>query len=450
MAQAEPLDGNDPHYQWNEFKVLDPAHLAYDLPDTVPSEMVDALVKLTLRDIGSMAAKDIRKLYTDMGLHAPVARQIAALRNGLLAARTTAETRAQAAIQALGVGTITTAERARLKLLEEKLAALEKRQAEGEDINMRPRKRPNLLTEPKGRRELEVGEASTDGTFALVEFNKDPKRVLFFDKGAYGFKAGAEPPSDRTVSKYLRHCKVLRSLGKTLSDATVSKIATFDWANVDIQDFAREDLENVRGDRNDFFCAVELMIAAIGVVHGESIGKRAKEFMILIKTKNTAAYTPALLEKYMLNCFKHFATDLQEVYDEWVERPDGASMDITLPKIGSSVHVEAVQNISEKLEKDRLAALEAKMMEVAKEMVLKAMGASGVGGGAPGDGRGSAGRPGGRRGARRIIASKVPADTKGVRLCVAFAESRCRDGSKCKFSHERMISEKELKNCWGE
>jgi len=132
--------------------VLDPAHLAYDLPDTFPSEHVDALVRLTLRDIGSMAAKDIRKLYTDMGMHAPVARQIAALRNGLLAARTTAETRAQAAIQALGVGTITTAERARLKLLEEKLAALEKRQAEGEDINMRPRKRPNLLTEPKGRR----------------------------------------------------------------------------------------------------------------------------------------------------------------------------------------------------------------------------------------------------------------------------------------------------------
>jgi hypothetical protein len=213
------------------------------------------LAQLTLKDIKEMPAKDIRAAYTNAGLIAPKARSTSTLRNYLLAARRSAEARLQAAVQALGVGQITTQERARLKLLEEKLAILEKKRAdEDADVNIRPAKRPRLLTEPKGR-ELIMGEAGDDGTFTLIENTKDPLRVLFFDKGGYGYKVGGDPPSDKATARYLSN--YVRVLAKELTVVTVSKIAQFDWRSIDIADFAKEELESVREDRKSFDSAVD-------------------------------------------------------------------------------------------------------------------------------------------------------------------------------------------------
>ncbi len=61
-----------------------------------------------------------------------------------------------------------------MKLMEETLATHEKkRKAEDRDIDMRPAKRPRLVTEGRVQ-ELLVGDNAEDGTFALVESVRDP------------------------------------------------------------------------------------------------------------------------------------------------------------------------------------------------------------------------------------------------------------------------------------
>jgi hypothetical protein len=444
MAVVPNADPNHDSYKWNQFIVLDPAHPSYILPDGMQHANLEAFSVLTLKDIGGMTAAEIRELYADNGLPEPTSRVLHKLRNQLLAATTTAAQRVQAAIQALGVGAITTEERRHMKQMEERLATLEKRNATNDDINMRPAKRPHLVTEGKVR-ELVVGETAEDGTFALVENVRDPLRGLFFGPGGYGYTTAlGDPPSDKALAKYLE--KRDRIMAKALPLAVVSKVANFEWAKIDLADFASEGLESVTSDKNCLYVALDNFIGIVEVVHGEAIGKRAKEFGTLLRTKNTAENSVAMLLMYFKKCMKHFTADLQDAHDKWVARPAGASLDITIPKIGHSVHVTAASNIADSVERKRIAELETRMMAAAKEMVVKALGGGGGRVAAGGTGLGGGGTPGATKVHRKINAANIPNDSKGKRLCVANSEPRgCKAGASCKWSHERKIGEKDAK-----
>ena len=180
-------------------------------------------------------------------------------------------------------------------------------------------------------------------------------------------------------------------------------------------------------------------MTVVKAIHGESIGKRAEEFALAMRNKNGAYFSIAVLEKYMLRCFKHFTADLQIVYDEWVKRPGDATMAITLPRIGHSVHADVTENIIDHVEAKRYEMLEKKVADMTKEIVERNMNVLSWKRSGGGD------NPGNRKQDRRINVANIPNDDKGKRLCVAFAQSRgCKAGEGCKFSHERKIGAKEL------
>ena len=151
-----------------------------------------------------------------------------------------------------------------------------------------------------------------------------------------------------------------------------------------------------------------------------------------------------------MKCLKHFAHDLQDLYDEWIVRRDEeADSEIVIPRIGHSTTVEAVENIEDHVEGKRFENMYVRIEEAVKAAIARER--EGRGGGASawaGTGRRvNSGESGGvdKKAKRRINGARIPADSKGRRICVTNSESSgCKMGTKCKWSQERTLSKEEM------
>jgi hypothetical protein len=451
---ADPDNPNDPSYNWVGYLELDEGHEAYILPDTVSDIHITELSELTKRDVKNLTATQIRAMYVRIGLEPFKASKKAALQNALWALSITAYNRQQAALPKIAQGPITDAERIKMVQMEDEILLLRKRLREndGEDVNVRPIKRQ---TKGMGKKEMELGTTADDGTLTFLDTSRNPLRLAFFDKGAYGHRGeGHEPPSAKNVTEYLK--TKMRSLDKPLSLGAVSKIVNFDFATVDITDYAKEDMTSVMTDRKSFDCAIGLLMDVIGIVHGSGIAKRTDEFKKEVEMRTGDHWTIDVLHKYVTKCLKHFAADMQDIYDDWTERDGDAPREIGVPRIGRSVNVEATENIIKHVEGKRFENMQNRMLEAVKEAVAKEVHGRGSwgktgrrgemeGNNKEGGGASSSATKGTTTDKRRINGAKIPADSKGKRLCVSNSESAgCKVGSRCRWSHERTLTKEEL------
>ena len=419
-SEAKIIDDNDDSHKWNEFNELDEGDAAYYVPDSLPIAKRDTFAALTLKAIKAMKGPAIRDLYHGTGIDISRLKKIKDLRNALWSNAGVCALRKQDEAKALE-GPITKEERLELAELRAERA---KRMREGPElIAVVPRKRPTLITDVAARRVL-VGEAATDGTFTLFEQPKHPLRALLFDVGAIGYAAGLEPPNVKTIMDELPHrC---RFFAVTPSTETANKVANFKWSELDIELCAQRGLLDVKTDRKAYEMALGNFALLVGFIHGNSLAKRCRTFVDEVKGKTGEHWTMDILIPHVTLCLRHFTADLLIEYDDWLNRPSHASMELVLPVIGRSKVPEANQEMNEKLDESRYAAL--------KHLLIAA---------AP-PGRGSLGTAG-TKPRRGINAAKVPKDPKsGLALCVALAEpGGCRQGPRCRYSHARVMSKSE-------
>jgi hypothetical protein len=412
---------NDDTFNWHNFAEVTLYTPEHPFPhDVITRENLHKLSALNKRTIKDMNAHAIQKLFGTLPF-APYVKGVANLRNlyaaalecrdvlGLnpsSAARSaptvhTMRTTPSAAAHTVHTAAASAAAEARMNSLEDTIVRL---QAELRGIKRHATDTPHhvMFKQPRAEGQAAVGPRlahdETTGTLQL-EPPKNPLRVLFFHHGAIGYTgAGSTPPSNTTVIQEVT--RKMRDLATKIPNDVLTDIINIAWP-VDLKHFAEAGMEDIDNDIRHLERALFNFAVVVTYVHGESLGEPVKDFHRHVNSLNGSRWPMPVVRKYLPLCLKHFAGDLQDVYDSWLVGTADADgyISLAIPKIGEDSPTPGVRKKIEALCDDWRKAYNPPAAAPPKP--AKTLPAPGVATPAP-----------------RVAASRAPKDADGHELCI--------------------------------
>jgi hypothetical protein len=441
MAQAnagQVFPDNYVSFNWPGYADMDEGHPQYYLPSALPEEVLILFHALTRKRIRAMTVLEMKAMYKDTGVDLTAFKKKKDLQNLLWTHAVQASIRLNEIEAELGVGPIHIEERKTIRQLTQEQATLKRKLGlVDSDVNMRPLKRPTLVAAAAKDRILLAEDLDADGTYIFTQPAKHPLRLLFFDQDAIGYARDSDPPGVKAVTEdlYIRN----DDFHTPLTEKHVGLVAKLQLSQLDLRDFAHADMTAVTSDRKAMEMALANLCKVVKQIHGRAMATRMHEFLDEVRELTGPQWSLAIIIKYCALVFRLFTKSLQAVHDEYDSRAAGSDLTINIPHIGDkATDSHSRRTLDKALTKWRYNQALGRDLD----NDLPVDGVMFRPGTVPPKEAGDHGRTPRAGLIGKIIASRIPEDTKGKRFCIQYGRkvNPCNKMD-CKFSHDKVLSE---------